>query len=122
LTARGWAFYNKDKFLIEGEVRATTTVGLPSSSVRQHPAAQAWLVLRTGFVVAVVAGLVVAVGPTVGGYLVAAWLAATITNLLPLGDHHDLALGDLGLLLAALALTRLATTFQPTPDTATTTT
>jgi hypothetical protein len=67
-------------------------------------------------VVEVVAGLVVAVRPKVGGYLVAAWLAGIIGNLLLLGDHYDVALRDFGLLLAALALARLATVFQPTHD------
>jgi len=68
-------------------------------------------------VIEIIAGLVVAVRPRVGGYLVAAWLAGIITNLLLLGDHYDLALRDLGLLLAALALARLATAFQPTHNT-----
>jgi hypothetical protein len=67
-------------------------------------------------VVEIVAGLVVAVRPKVGGYLVAAWLAGIITNLLLLGDHYDVALRDFGLLLAALALARLATAFPPTHD------
>jgi hypothetical protein len=70
-------------------------------------------------VVEIVAGLVVAVRPKVGGYLVAAWLAGIIGNLLLLGDHYDIALRDLGLLLAALALARLATAFHPTHDAAT---
>src|SRR5215218_6168730 len=48
-------------------------------------------------VVEVAAGLVVAVRPKVGGYLVAAWLAGIIGNLLLLGDHYDIALRDLGL-------------------------
>jgi hypothetical protein len=65
-------------------------------------------------IIEIVAGLVVAVRPKIGGYLVAAWLAGIITNLLVLGDHYDVALRDLGLLLAALALARLATAFQPT--------
>ena len=69
-------------------------------------------------VVEIVAGLVVAVRPKVGGYLVAAWLAGIIGNLLLLGDHYDIALRDLGLLLAALALARLATGFQPAHDAA----
>jgi hypothetical protein len=64
-------------------------------------------------VVEILAGLVVAIRPKLGGYLVAAWLAGIITNLLLLGDHYDIALRDLGLLLAALALARLATAFQP---------
>jgi hypothetical protein len=64
-------------------------------------------------VIEIVAGLVVAVRPKVGGYLVAAWLAGIIGNLLLLGDHYDVALRDFGLLLAALALARLATAFPP---------
>ena len=70
-------------------------------------------------VVEIVAGLVVAIRPKVGGYLVAAWLAGIITNLLLLGSHDDVALRDFGLLLAALALARLATAFQPSHATAT---
>ena len=67
-------------------------------------------------VVEIVAGLVVAVRPRFGGYLVAAWLAGIIVNLLLLGDYYDVALRDFGLLVAALALARLATAFQPTRD------
>jgi hypothetical protein len=70
-------------------------------------------------VVEIVAGLVVAVRPKVGGYLVAAWLAGIIGNLVLLGGHYDIALRDFGLLLAALALARLATAFHPTHDAAT---
>ncbi len=134
---------------------ATATVRAPGRSVREDPAYQAFLVLRTGFIVApilfgldkvttlltdwttylapavdrlipgtatttmaavgvieIAAGLVVAVRPKLGGYLVAAWLAAIITNLLLGGGHGDVALRDFGLLLAALALARLATAFQ----------
>jgi hypothetical protein len=59
----------------------------------------------------IVAGLVVALRPRFGGYLVAAWLAGIITNLLLIGDYYDVALRDFGLLLAALTLARLATAF-----------
>jgi len=59
----------------------------------------------------IVAGLVVALRPQFGGYLVAAWLAGIIVNLLMIGDYYDIALRDFGLLLAALALARLATAF-----------
>ena len=64
-------------------------------------------------VVEIAAGLVVAVRSR-SAALVAAWLAGIITNLLLLGDHYDVALRDFGLLLAALALARLATAFAPT--------
>jgi len=56
----------------------------------------------------IVAGIVVAVSPRFGGYLVAAWLAGIIVNLLLVGGYLDVALRDLGLLLGALALARLA--------------
>ena len=62
-------------------------------------------------VIEIVAGIVVAVRPRFGGYLVAAWLAGIIVNLLLIGDFYDIALRDFGLLLAALALARLATAF-----------
>src|ERR1044072_1059030 len=131
-----------------------TTVRSHNTSVREDPAYQAYLILRTGFVVApilfgldkftnlltdwtaylapavdrlipgtaptalvavgvieIVAGLVVAVRPRFGGYLVAAWLAGIIVNLLLLGDRYDVALRDFGLLLGALALAGLATAF-----------
>jgi hypothetical protein len=133
-----------------------TTVRPRTPAAIDNPAYQAYLILRTGFIVApilfgldkftnlladwttylapavdrlvpgsasdamlavgvieIVAGIVVAVRPKVGGYLVAAWLAGIIANLLLLGDRYDVALRDLGLLLGALALARLATAFQP---------
>jgi hypothetical protein len=63
-------------------------------------------------VIEIVAGIVVAVRPKFGGYLVAAWLAGIITNLLLQADFYDVALRDFGLLLAALTLARLATAFD----------
>jgi hypothetical protein len=66
----------------------------------------------------IVAGLAVALRPRFGGYLVAAWLAAIIINLLLIPGHYDIALRDLGLLLAALTLARLATAFEPARRTA----
>ena len=59
----------------------------------------------------IVAGLVVALAPRFGGYLVAAWLGGIIVNLLLMADYYDIALRDFGLLLAALTLARLATAF-----------
>jgi hypothetical protein len=59
-------------------------------------------------VIEIVAGIVVAVLPRFGGYLVAAWLGGIIVNLLVLGDYYDVALRDFGLLLGALTLARLA--------------
>jgi hypothetical protein len=58
--------------------------------------------------VEVVAGLVVAVMPRFGGLLVAGWLAGIIVSLLLVGGYADIALRDFGLLIGALALSRLA--------------
>jgi hypothetical protein len=63
-------------------------------------------------VVEIVAGLFVAVKPRYGAYVVAAWLAGIIVNLLVLGDFYDVALRDFGLFLAALTLARLASVFD----------
>ena len=65
------------------------------------------LMLAVG-VVEILAGLLVAVRPDLGGYVVAAWLAGIIGNLLLIPDFYDIAVRDFGLLLAALALARLA--------------
>ena len=59
-------------------------------------------------VIEIVAGLLVAVRPTYGAVVVAAWLAGIILNLLLLGNYYDVALRDFGLLVGALALWRLA--------------
>jgi len=58
-------------------------------------------------VVEIVAGLLVAVRPKLGGLVVAAWLAGIIVNLALLGHAWDIALRDFGLLLGAAALARL---------------
>ena len=60
-------------------------------------------------VVEIVAGLVVLVSPRWGGLLVAAWLAGIIVDLVSTGQYYDIALRDFGLLVAALALSLLAT-------------
>jgi hypothetical protein len=59
-------------------------------------------------VIEIVAGILVAIAPRIGGYVVALWLAGIIVDLLTLGDFYDVALRDFGLFVAALALARLA--------------
>ncbi len=48
----------------------------------------------------------------IGGYVVAAWLAGIIGNLLLIPGYYDVALRDFGLMVAALALARLAVAFR----------
>jgi hypothetical protein len=66
-------------------------------------------------IIEIVAGLVVALRPRFGGYLVAAWLTGIIVNLMLIPGFYDVALRDFGLLIAALALARLATAFDGSP-------
>jgi hypothetical protein len=60
----------------------------------------------------VVAGLVVALKPRIGAYVVAAWLLGIILDLLLLGSFFDVALRDFGLLLSAVALGRLSAAYD----------
>jgi uncharacterized membrane protein YphA (DoxX/SURF4 family) len=59
-------------------------------------------------VIEIVAGILVALAPRWGGYVVALWLAGIIVNLLTLSGFYDVALRDFGLFVAALALAQLA--------------
>lgn len=64
-------------------------------------------------VIEIAAGVLVFVLPEVGGYVVAAWLAGIILNLLLVPGYYDVALRDFGLLVAALALARLSAVYRP---------
>jgi uncharacterized membrane protein YphA (DoxX/SURF4 family) len=68
-------------------------------------------------VVEIAAGLLVLVAPWIGGFVVAAWLAGIVVNLLTNNppEYYDIALRDFGLFLAALALGRLALAFRTAP-------
>jgi uncharacterized membrane protein YphA (DoxX/SURF4 family) len=63
-------------------------------------------------VIEIAAGLLVALRPRIGAYVVAAWLAGIIFNLLTYSGYYDIALRDVGLLLGALTLGRLAERFD----------
>jgi hypothetical protein len=62
-------------------------------------------------VVEIVAAAIVALRPQIGAYIVAAWLAGIILNLLLIPGYFDIALRDFGLMLGALALARLSAEF-----------
>jgi hypothetical protein len=69
----------------------------------------------------IAAGLLVAVRPHVGAYVVAFWLWGIIANLLMIPGYYDIALRDFGLSLGALALGRLSRHFNGHDRTATAT-
>jgi uncharacterized membrane protein YphA (DoxX/SURF4 family) len=64
-------------------------------------------------VVEIAAGILVALKPRYGAYVVAAWLGGIILNLLTYSDYYDIALRDFGLMLGALTLARLASVYDP---------
>jgi hypothetical protein len=64
-------------------------------------------------VVEVLAGVLVAVAPRLGGWVVAAWLAGIIVDLVTGPGFYDVALRDFGLLVGAVALARLAVRYAP---------
>jgi hypothetical protein len=72
-------------------------------------------------VIEIAAGILVLVLPRIAPYVVAAWLAGIVTNLIitsiSVGGHSkvfwDIALRDFGLMLAAVALARLAAVYAP---------
>ena len=68
--------------------------------------------MRAVGVVEIIAGIVVGLRPRIGAYVVAAWLAGIILNLVLLGGYYDVAVRDFGLSLAALALARLSVTYD----------
>jgi hypothetical protein len=71
-------------------------------------------------IIEIFAAVLVAMRPRIGAYVVAAWLALIIVNLLMRGGYYDVALRDFGLFLGALALGRLsrahATTHERVPS------
>src|SRR6184192_2174255 len=63
----------------------------------------------------IVAGLLVAIAPRIGAFVVAGWLAGIVINLLTNNapQYYDIALRDFGLMLGALTLGRLALAIVP---------
>jgi uncharacterized membrane protein YphA (DoxX/SURF4 family) len=63
-------------------------------------------------VIEVIAGILVAIKPRIGAYVVSAWLLGIVINLLIVPGFFDIALRDFGLSLGALALGRLSQEFS----------
>jgi hypothetical protein len=63
-------------------------------------------------VVEIIAGLIVAFKPKIGGVIVGLWLCGIVANLIMLGQFYDIALRDFGLALGAFSLSRLAVTVE----------
>ena len=74
---------------------------------------QDWMHVVGG--VEIAAGFLVLFAPRIGAFVVAAWLAGIIVNLLTLDapEYYDVALRDFGLMLGALTLGRLSLAVVP---------
>jgi hypothetical protein len=83
---------------------------LPGVVANASPIAPHTLMLVVG-VIEIVAGIGVWLKPRIFAYVVAAWLAVIIINLLLIPGYFDVALRDFGLLLGALALGQLSRQF-----------
>ena len=83
---------------------------LPGVVANVSPIPPHTLMLVVGLI-EIVAGIGVALKPRIFAYVVAAWLAVIIINLLLIPGYFDVALRDFGLLLAALALGQLSQQF-----------
>jgi uncharacterized membrane protein len=84
---------------------------LPGVVARVSPVPSHTLMLVVG-VIEIVAGIGGALKPRIFAYVVAAWLALIIINLLLIPGYFDVALRDFGLFLGALALARLSQQFS----------
>jgi uncharacterized membrane protein YphA (DoxX/SURF4 family) len=83
---------------------------LPGVVANISPIPPHTLMLVVG-VIEIVAGIGVAIKPRIFAYVVTAWLAVIIINLLLIPGYFDVALRDFGLFLAALALGGLSRQF-----------
>src|SRR6184192_1155032 len=83
---------------------------LPGVVANISPIPSHTLMLIVG-VIEIVAGIGVALKPRIFAYIVAAWLAVIIINLLLIPGYFDIALRDFGLLLGAVALGQLSQQF-----------
>ncbi len=83
------------------------------NEVQPFASGQDWMYFVGG--VEIAAGLLVAVAPRIGAFVVAGWLLGIIVNLLTKNapQYYDIALRDFGLMLAALTLGRLALAVVP---------
>ncbi len=87
------------------------------SGVPNHLHLSAVTFMHFAGAIEIIAGITVLFAPQLGSALVAVWLAGIVANLVLVGfDEHaywDIALRDLGLLLAAITLLLLASAYRP---------
>jgi hypothetical protein len=65
-------------------------------------------IMMLGGAIEIASGILVAVRPRIGGWVVAVWMWMIMINLLAAASFYDTVLRDFGLSLGAVALARLA--------------
>ena len=83
-----------------------------SSSVEKILPIPAATFMRITGGIEIAAGILVAVAPRVGAWVVAAWLAAITVNLCLPPGYYDIALRDFGLMIGAIALGLMARRYR----------
>ena len=68
--------------------------------------------MRISGVVEIAAGILVAIAPRIGAWVVAAWLLGITINLILPPGFYDIALRDFGLMLAAISLGLMARKYR----------
>jgi uncharacterized membrane protein YphA (DoxX/SURF4 family) len=68
--------------------------------------------MRIAGVVEIAAGILVAIAPRIGAWVVAAWLLGITINLVLPPGFYDIALRDFGLMLAAISLGLMARKYR----------
>ena len=83
-----------------------------SSTVEKILPIPAETFMRIAGGVEIAAGVLVAIAPRIGAWVVAAWLAAITVNLLLPPGYYDIALRDFGLIFGAVALGLLSRKYR----------
>ena len=83
-----------------------------SSSVEKILPIPAETFMRISGGIEIAAGVLVAIAPRIGAWVVAAWLAAITVNLLLPPGYYDIALRDFGLIFGAVALGLLSRKYR----------
>jgi uncharacterized membrane protein YphA (DoxX/SURF4 family) len=68
--------------------------------------------MRISGAVEIAAGVLVAIAPRIGAWVVAAWLAGITLNLLLPPGYYDIALRDFGLMIGAISLGLLSRKYR----------
>jgi hypothetical protein len=90
----------------------TSWEGYLSTTAERMLPISAQTFMRISGAIEIAAGVLVAVAPRIGAWVVAAWLAAITVNLLLPPGFYDIALRDFGLMIGAISLGLLSRKYR----------